>query len=109
MWTSHVLAIAVALLSGAEALHAGRAQHSRVNVRMGPPPAGLVAVSFNGKAVNVAPGTPLSEAAAKARVRVRYDCKEGKCGMCEVKVNGRAMRTCVSKVPKTGPVTVVVP
>lgn len=72
------------------------------------PSSDTVAISFNGKSVNVAPGSPLSAAAAKAGVRVRYDCKEGKCGICQVKVNGKDMRTCVAKVPKTGG-TVIVP
>lgn len=87
-----------------------RAPCSRGHVQMGlfgggapaPPASGTVALSFNGKTINVAPGSPLAEAAIKAKIRVRYDCTKGKCGMCEVKVNGKAMRTCVSKVPAAG-------
>ncbi|KAJ1621790.1 hypothetical protein T492DRAFT_573828, partial [Pavlovales sp. CCMP2436] len=58
-------------------------------------------VVFNGKkTVSVEAGSPLAAAASKAGVRVRFDCKEGKCGICEVKVNGKNMRTCIGKVPK---------
>jgi hypothetical protein len=48
------------------------ARRSSLNIQMAASPAaGLVAVSFNGKTVNVAPGSPLSDAAAKSKVRVR--------------------------------------
>lgn len=73
-------------------------------------PAGLVELTFNDKKkVSVAAGSKLSDAAAKAGVRVRYDCKEGKCGICAVKMNGKQVRTCITKVPKGGPLSIVVP
>jgi hypothetical protein len=70
---------------------------------------GLVDLTFNGKKVSVAAGSKLSDAAAKAGVRVRYDCKEGKCGICAVMLNGKQVRTCITKVPKNGPCAIVVP
>jgi ferredoxin len=66
----------------------------------------MVAVTFNDKkTVNVEAGSSLMAAASKAGFmsgadRIRFDCKEGKCGMCQVKVNGKSMRTCIAKVPK---------
>lgn len=71
---------------------------------------GLVELTFNEKkTVSVAPGSKLSDAAVKAGVRVRYDCKEGKCGICAVRMNGKQVRTCITKVPKSGPLAIVVP
>jgi len=29
-----------------------------------------------------------------------YGCKTGECGTCEVKMDGRVVRTCVAKLPK---------
>ena len=44
-------------------------------------------------------GTPLSEVASQADQFIRYKCKKGECGTCEVQVNGKWVRTCVSTVP----------
>jgi ferredoxin len=71
---------------------------------------GMVELTFNEKkTISVAAGSKLSDAAAKAGVRVRYDCKEGKCGICAVRINGKQVRTCITKVPKKGPLAIVVP
>ena len=44
-------------------------------------------------------GTPLSEVASQADQFIRYKCKKGECGTCEVQVNGKWVRTCVATVP----------
>ena len=44
-------------------------------------------------------GTPLSEVASQADQFIRYKCKKGECGTCEVQVNGKWVRTCVATAP----------
>lgn len=57
-------------------------------------------VTVNGKAVpNVVVNQKISQVCASARVKVSYNCQNGECGTCEMKVNGRKARACVSKVP----------
>jgi succinate dehydrogenase/fumarate reductase-like Fe-S protein len=44
-------------------------------------------------------------AAKKAKFACNYGCEEGKCGSCELKVNGKTkIRSCIAKVPAVGPV-----
>eukprot|EP00307_Rebecca_sp_RCC1486_P012639 CAMPEP_0119414626 /NCGR_PEP_ID=MMETSP1335-20130426/7092_1 /TAXON_ID=259385 /ORGANISM="Chrysoculter rhomboideus, Strain RCC1486" /LENGTH=169 /DNA_ID=CAMNT_0007439511 /DNA_START=30 /DNA_END=539 /DNA_ORIENTATION=+ len=94
----------------------GKAFENDPNVKKsGGGPAGLnkkpdpVEVSFsNGRTVNAIPGQRLSDIARAAGARIQYDCKNGECGTCTVKLNGRNVRTCVTKLPKGGPFTVQV-
>lgn len=59
-----------------------------------------VEVSFsNGRTVAAIPGQKLSDVARAAGAKIKYDCKNGECGTCTVKLNGRNVRTCVAKVP----------
>jgi len=44
-------------------------------------------------------GQPLSAVAAQAGQYIKYKCKVGECGTCEVRINGNWVRTCVAKVP----------
>ena len=44
-------------------------------------------------------GQPLSAVAAQAGQAIKYKCRKGECGTCEVRVNGQWLRTCVSTVP----------
>lgn len=44
-------------------------------------------------------GAPLSEVASQADQFIRYKCKKGQCGTCEVQINGKWVRTCVATVP----------
>ena len=48
-------------------------------------------------------GTPLSEVASQADQFIRYKCKKGECGTCEVKVDGKWIRSCVSVIPYVAP------
>lgn len=93
----------------------GKAFANDPNVQKGGASAGLskkpdaVEVSFsNGRTVSAIPGQKLSDVARAAGARIRYDCKNGECGTCTVKLNGRNVRTCVTKLPKGGPFTVQV-
>jgi len=79
------------------------------------PPAGAAAkkppveIAFsNGKTVNAVAGQSLADVARTAGAKIRYDCKNGDCGTCTVKLNGRAVRACVAKVPAGGPFKVQV-
>jgi len=45
-------------------------------------------------------GQPLSQVATQAGQFIRYKCMKGECGTCEVKVDGKWIRTCSTKVPQ---------
>jgi len=45
------------------------------------------------------PGQPLSEVASQAGQYIKYKCKKGECGTCEVRVDGQWVRTCVATIP----------
>ena len=44
-------------------------------------------------------GQPLSEVAAQAGQFIKYKCRKGECGTCEVRVDGQWIRTCTATVP----------
>lgn len=44
-------------------------------------------------------GQPLSAVAAQAGQPIRYGCKKGECGTCQVKCNGEWVKPCVAKIP----------
>jgi len=44
-------------------------------------------------------GAPLSSVASQAGQYIKYKCKVGECGTCEVRIDGNWVRTCVAKVP----------
>jgi succinate dehydrogenase/fumarate reductase-like Fe-S protein len=49
-------------------------------------------------------------AAKKAKFSPNYGCEEGKCGSCELKVNGKTkIRPCIGKVPAAGPCVLTEP
>ncbi len=57
-------------------------------------------VSVNGKSIpNVVVDQKISVVCNLARVKVPYNCQNGECGTCTVKMNGKKVRACVSKVP----------
>ena len=63
----------------------------------------------NKKKCVVAVGSAMKDAAKKAGYAPNYGCEEGKCGSCELKVNGKTkIRPCIGKVP-AGPVTLTEP
>eukprot|EP00607_Mallomonas_marina_P003269 CAMPEP_0182427782 /NCGR_PEP_ID=MMETSP1167-20130531/19528_1 /TAXON_ID=2988 /ORGANISM="Mallomonas Sp, Strain CCMP3275" /LENGTH=73 /DNA_ID=CAMNT_0024610257 /DNA_START=184 /DNA_END=405 /DNA_ORIENTATION=+ len=66
-----------------------------------------VEIIFPGnKKAKAASGSLLKDAAKKARYSPNYGCEEGKCGSCELKVNGKTkIRPCIGKVPNgAGPI-----
>ena len=48
-------------------------------------------------------GQPLSEVASQAGQYIKYKCGKGECGTCEVRVDGKWIRTCSTKVPALTP------
>ncbi len=57
-------------------------------------------VTVNGKPVpNVVVDQKISQVCNAARVKVPYNCQNGECGTCTIKMNGKKVRACVSKVP----------
>ena len=39
-------------------------------------------------------GTPLSDIAESAGVEIKYKCRKGECGTCEVNIDGKWVKTC---------------
>lgn len=46
-------------------------------------------------------GQPLSQVAIQAGQVIKYQCRKGECGQCEVKVDGEAVRMCQALVPSS--------
>ena len=70
-------------------------------------PKGQVEVTFpqkGNKVVKAMQGDPIGKVCQKAGVRVKFDCKNGRCGTCEVSINGRSKaKVCQgAKVPGGG-------
>jgi len=67
-------------------------------------PKGQVSVSFpqkGGKTVTAKQGEDLAKVINRAGLRVKFDCRNGRCGTCQVRLNGRAaVKICQgAKVP----------
>lgn len=57
-------------------------------------------VTINGKdCKNAVVGQKLAIVANQARVKISYNCQQGDCGTCMVKVNGRKVKACQAIVP----------
>jgi len=48
-------------------------------------------------------GQPLSEVATQCGQYIKYKCGKGECGTCEVRVDGKWIRTCTARVPALPP------
>jgi len=56
-------------------------------------PPGSVECTFpqkGNKVIIAKQGQPLGQVCQKAGLRVKFDCKNGRCGTCQVRLNGRA-------------------
>lgn len=56
-------------------------------------PKGQVEVTFpqkGNKVVLAKQGEPIGAVVKRAGLRVKFDCKNGRCGTCQVRLNGRA-------------------
>jgi len=55
----------------------------------------------NGKYSIVSQGTDWLETANRAGISIPTGCLSGSCGACEIEVNGKVIRSCISTVPLT--------
>ena len=55
----------------------------------------------NGSYSSVMPGADWLSTANKAGVSIPTGCLTGSCGACEIEVNGKILRACVSNIPLT--------
>ena len=53
----------------------------------------------NGKSSNKEPGADWLLVAQEAGVSIPTGCLSGSCGACEIEVNGKVIRACISNVP----------
>lgn len=68
-------------------------------------PVSLEIKTFDGvKMATGVAGAPMSKSMGSSGII--YGCKDGQCGSCEVKMDGRAVRPCVAKLPKKAVVKV---
>mmetsp|Transcript_1911 Transcript_1911/g.2652 ORF Transcript_1911/g.2652 Transcript_1911/m.2652 type:complete len:135 (+) Transcript_1911:139-543(+) len=56
-------------------------------------------VTINGKPMKVVVGQAVKVAANSARVKIPYNCQQGDCGTCMIKMNGRKVKACQAKIP----------
>ena len=93
-----VLVLAACLLACSHAFVATSSGRFLTRARMAD-----VEITFpNGKKTKAAAGSSLKDAAKKAGFSPNYGCEEGKCGSCELKVNGKTkIRPCIGKVPSS--------
>lgn len=68
-------------------------------ITQGPP---IVTITFlpANKKVQAVAGQNLKDVALAAKIPIKYNCKKGECGTCEVDLNGKKVRTCVGIVPR---------
>lgn len=60
----------------------------------------------NGNTIKINSGQPLSLACVRSGLRLSFNCKQGTCSSCEVMLDGKRVRTCVTKVPEKTKITV---
>ena len=49
--------------------------------------------------ISIDSGSPLSLAAVRSGMRLSFQCKQGTCSSCETLLDGKRVRTCITKVP----------
>lgn len=68
-------------------------------------PKGSVEVTFpqkGNKVVIAKQGEALGKVVSRGGLRVKFDCKNGRCGTCQVRLNGRsAVKVCQGGVVRT--------
>jgi ferredoxin len=72
---------------------------SRVSLRLC---AKLVTVKNldNNETIEIDAGSPLSLAASKSGMKLSFQCKQGTCKSCTTILDGKAVDTCMTKVPE---------
>ncbi len=56
-------------------------------------------VTINGKSVKAIVGQKVSVVANAARVKIKYDCRNGDCGTCMITMNGKKVKACQQVIP----------
>ena len=54
----------------------------------------------NNKSSECNPGEDWLKAASDAKIEIPTGCLGGSCGACEIEVNGKVIRACITSVPK---------
>lgn len=60
----------------------------------------------NGNSIEIPSGSPLSLACVRSDMRLSFQCKQGTCQSCEVLLDGKMVRTCITKVPDKKSITI---
>ena len=60
----------------------------------------------NKETIKIPAGSPLSLAAVRSGMRLSFQCKQGVCSSCETLLDGRRVRTCMTKVPDKAKITI---
>lgn len=53
--------------------------------------------------IQAVPGQPIKDVAQKAKAKIKYSCKKGECGTCEVSCNGNRVKACQAVIPLVRP------
>lgn len=53
--------------------------------------------------IQAVPGQPIKDVAQRAKAKIRYSCKKGECGTCEVNCNGNRVKACQAVIPLVRP------
>jgi ferredoxin len=70
-----------------------------VNAGLSREPTPVTVQFVGGKTVQALPGQRLSLIAKSAGAKIAYNCREGDCGTCAVKINGKKVNTCQTSLP----------
>ena len=57
----------------------------------------------NGTSSLTEPGLDWLQVARDAGIIIPTGCLQGSCGACEIEVNGKVLRACISKISNTSP------
>eukprot|EP01041_Mallomonas_annulata_P001368 gene1368-2641_t len=60
----------------------------------------------NQETIAIPAGSPLSLAAVRSGMRLSFQCKQGSCSSCETMLDGKRVRTCITKVPEKNKITI---
>ena len=63
----------------------------------------------NKEVIKIMSGSPLSLAAVRSGMRLSFQCKQGTCASCETILDGKVVRTCITRVPEKNKITLKKP
>ncbi len=65
----------------------------------------IVVNADTNQSIEIESGSPLSLAAIRSNIRLSFQCKQGTCSSCETLLDGKRVRTCITKVPDKKKIT----